>query len=218
MKKFLVITLLSLSSFGFAALPDTQAINAQAVGQVSIVQQVVPGEDVYAKVLKVGFEAMLKALPAMLDRMLQDAPTTDEKKIEMKALVMQKMSSGEYFNLMVNIYKTHFTEDDIREYEVFQVSAFGKKLFDKYPLIMQDSMEAAAKFMQQAVSTITPSVTEVPVVEEPATPVVGEVVALGVEELGTSDESACSSCDLPVQTDYSSNPESIEPAPENTNS
>ena len=52
------------------------------------------------------------------------------------------MKPEELVDLVVPIYAKHFTQADIRGLIAFHQTPLGKKLIDKQPLIMQESMAA----------------------------------------------------------------------------
>ncbi|MBO9573962.1 MAG: DUF2059 domain-containing protein [Chitinophagaceae bacterium] len=57
-----------------------------------------------------------------------------------------ELSSDNLVNMIVPIYDKHFTEEDIKGLVAFYESPLGKRMIEKLPLIMQESMAAGQQW------------------------------------------------------------------------
>jgi uncharacterized protein len=59
------------------------------------------------------------------------------------------LSSDRLVSMIVPIYDKHFTEEDIKAMIAFYESPVGKKMIEKLPLIMQESMVAGQQWAEE---------------------------------------------------------------------
>lgn len=55
--------------------------------------------------------------------------------------IVNEFNGNEIIKLIVPVYEKHYTEDEIDQLILFYQSPIGKKMVEKMPLVMQESME-----------------------------------------------------------------------------
>ncbi len=111
-------------------------------------------QDSYTTALKKYFEAsgsaeaFKTAVTSMMSNfknMNTQVPEEFWKEMENEML---KTSIDDLVALMVPVYKTHLSEQDLKEIIKFYESSVGKKLAQKTPVITQESMQAGQQWGQ----------------------------------------------------------------------
>lgn len=112
------------------------------------------GQDSYTAALKKYFEAsgsaeaFKTAVTSMMSNfknMNAQVPEEFWKEMENEML---KTSIDDLVALMVPVYKSHLSEQDLKEIIKFYESSVGKKLAQKTPVITQESMQAGQQWGQ----------------------------------------------------------------------
>jgi len=62
---------------------------------------------------------------------------------------MKEADMSELFEKIIPVYEENFTDDDIRQLIAFYQSPIGKKMIEKMPVIMQQSMQIGTEWGKQ---------------------------------------------------------------------
>ena len=82
------------------------------------------------------FNATIDQMASMMALTLEDS----EKEL------LSKEVMGSLVDLLVPIYKNHFTEQDLKEAIELYKTPIGKKISEKTPIIAQETMQASMKW------------------------------------------------------------------------
>jgi len=77
--------------------------------------------------------------------------TIDRVPADKRSLFSDLFRTDELMGILIPIYDRHFTEIEIKEMIQFYKSPVGQKLTQIAPAVMQETMEAAVKYIQQKV-------------------------------------------------------------------
>lgn len=72
----------------------------------------------------------------------------------------QEISVGTLVDLIVPVYEQHFTHDEIKELIAFYESPIGRKLVQRLPLILQESMEIGGRWGEELAERILDKLAE----------------------------------------------------------
>lgn len=89
-----------------------------------------------------GIQVIQNMLPAM-KKMLPQVPESFWNEF------MKEVNPDELISAIVPIYQKHYTEKDIRAAIDFYQSPAGRRLVEKQPLVMQESMQAGQQWGEQ---------------------------------------------------------------------
>ncbi|MEA5403944.1 DUF2059 domain-containing protein [Arcicella sp. DC2W] len=128
MKVITVILFLLVSSTSFAQTDSTKAKDIKKLLEVS-------GTAKAVKTMMTQYMSMMKTSPVY-----KDAPAGFFDK------VLTTIDYDEFIMLYVPIYDKHFTHSEIKELIAYHESPIGKKVIEKQPLIMSDSMQMGKEF------------------------------------------------------------------------
>ena len=131
MKKVIsiLVLLVAFSSFSFAQTDTKYAKTLQKMFKVS------GSEQTYATATTQMLGVFRKQYPDV------DAEIWDEFEKE-----FEKTSLKDLTELLTPVYQKHFTQAELKELIKFYESPIGKKLAEKTPFIMQESMEVGQKW------------------------------------------------------------------------
>jgi hypothetical protein len=62
---------------------------------------------------------------------------------------MKEADMSQLFEKIIPVYEQNFTDDDIKQLIVFYQSPVGRKMIDKMPVIMQQSMQIGSEWGKQ---------------------------------------------------------------------
>lgn len=125
---FIFIILLLVSSTSFAQTDSTKVKDIKKLLEVS-------GTAKAVKTMMTQYMSMMKTSPVY-----KDAPEGFFDK------VLTTIDFDEFIMLYVPIYDKHFTHSEIKELIAYHESPIGKKVIEKQPLIMADSMQMGKEF------------------------------------------------------------------------
>ena len=123
---FIILLLVSLTSFA-----QTDSAKVKDIKKLLEVSGTIKG----VKTMMSQLMSMTKTNPAY-----KDAPEGFFDK------VLNKIDFDELIMLYVPIYDKHFTHSEIKELIAYHESPIGKKVIEKQPLIMADSMQMGKAF------------------------------------------------------------------------
>lgn len=72
----------------------------------------------------------------------------------------KEMKGDDLINLIVPIYDKHFTEEDINALVAFYDTPVGKKMVEKLPLIMQESITVGQKWGKEIAEKVIQKMNE----------------------------------------------------------
>lgn len=96
-------------------------------------------------------DMQVSAVEAMIPQLRQMYPTLPE---EFFTKFQAEIQSGSLTNALVDVYKKHFTLEEVNELIKFYKSDIGQVLIQKQPIIMQESMEVGRKWGGEAAERI----------------------------------------------------------------
>lgn len=102
-------------------------------------------------------EGMLKKQFTQMGVSEDQLPIFEKYNNKLFSLMKEEMAWSKMRDDFINIYVKVYTEEEILEINKFYSSAVGKKMVDKMPLLMQESMAITQKRMQ----TLLPKIQQI---------------------------------------------------------
>jgi uncharacterized protein len=147
MKNILIIFLIFLSPITVYAEEGVDKATVEELLEVTNVKSIV--DTMYFEI-----DQMLEGLAAQLGISEEEQPIFDKYIAKVNAAVKEQISWEKMKDPMIELYKKHYTQKEIKDILSFYKTDTGKSLVKKMPLVMQDSIQLSQSMFKMTLPKI----------------------------------------------------------------